>query len=112
MASKKLDTNDERDGFRLLARTERLILELLLENSSKEQYGLELIEASKGALKRGSIYVTLQRMEAKGLVESREEPRPAPEVGIPRRMYKATGHGARALRTDELSRAGGLLESL
>ncbi len=80
-----------------LPATERLILELLV-GCSREQYGLELIEASGGRLKRGSIYVTLQRMSKKGLVESREEPRPAPEIGIARRLYTASGYGLRVLR--------------
>lgn len=84
-----------------LPSTERTILELLVENTAKELYGLEMIAASGGKLKRGSIYVTLQRMQEKGLVESREEPRPSPEVGIARRMYKATGFGARVLRAYE-----------
>lgn len=64
---------------------ERLILELL---AGKEMYGLEMVAASGGRIKRGTIYVTLQRMTAKGLVESRKKPRPAPEVGIPRRLYR------------------------
>lgn len=38
-----------------------------------ESYGLELVEASEGSLKRGTIYVTLQRMEEKRLVSSRQE---------------------------------------
>jgi len=79
-----------------LPATERLILELLVTGG--EMFGLELIEASAGRLKRGTIYVTLQRMSKKGLVESREEARPAPEIGIPRRLYVASGFGVRVLR--------------
>ena len=41
----------------------------------RELYGLEMIERSEGALKRGSIYATLHRMEEKGWVESRKEAR-------------------------------------
>ena len=79
-----------------LPATERLILELLV-TSGKEMFGLELIEASGRRLKRGTIYVTLQGMSKKKLVESREEARPAPEIGIPRRLYTASGFGARVL---------------
>ena len=93
-------SNQER--LPVLAVTERLILELLCQ-SAHEMYGLELIEASGGKLKRGSIYVTLQRMAKKGLVESREEVRPAPEIGIARRMYKVTGFGQRVLRAYEMA---------
>ena len=83
---------------------ERVILELLV-SSGKELFGLELIEASGNRLKRGSIYVTLQRMSKKGLVESREEARPAPEIGIPRRLYKASGFGVRVLRAYEMAQS-------
>lgn len=80
----------------LLPGVERTILKLLVGGS--EMFGLELIEASGGQLKRGTIYVTLQRMSEKGLVESREEPRPSPEIGIARRKYSITGFGSRVLR--------------
>ena len=61
------------DGVVSLPRKERLILELLA--SEGPMYGLQLVEHSDGALKRGTVYVTLGRMEAKGLVESQQEPR-------------------------------------
>lgn len=63
----------------------------LLESS--ERYGLELVDASEGRLKRGSIYVTLGRMEAKGFVESRQEDRAAGAIGLPRRLYRPTAYG-------------------
>ena len=56
-----------------LSTTERLILDLLREG---ELFGLQLVDRSDGALKRGTVYVTLGRMEAKGLVESQQEPVP------------------------------------
>src|SRR5262249_49385819 len=77
-----------------MSETEALILGMLI-NGGKEMFGLEMIEASGGKLKRGTIYVTLQRMADKGFVESREEPRTNPEIGIPRRLYRATGLGQR-----------------
>ena len=86
---------DRKESGDAVSPTERTILELLLTNEGSELYGLEMIQASKGALKRGTIYVTLQRMERKGLVASRTEPRPKPEIGIPRRMYRATGSARR-----------------
>ena len=72
--------------------TEALIIELL-ENS--ERFGLELIDASNGRLKRGTIYVTLSRMESKGFVVSRQEARPTGAIGLPRRMYRVTGYGVK-----------------
>ena len=58
-----------------------------------ERYGLELVDASAGRLKRGSIYVTLGRMEAKGFVASRQEDRAPGAIGLPRRLYRPTAYG-------------------
>ena len=63
----------------------------LLESS--ERYGLELVDASRGRLKRGSVYVTLGRMEAKGFVSSRQEDRMPGAIGLPRRLYRPTAYG-------------------
>ena len=68
--------------------SERVILTLLVARGPS--YGLELVQASKGALKRGGIYVTLGRMEEKGLVRSAHG-----EDG--RRRYRPTALGERAL---------------
>lgn len=76
--------------------TERLILELLVEHG--EMFGLQLVEASGGRLKRGSVYVTLGRMADKGFVESEQEARPDGAIGLPRRLYRPTALGKRALR--------------
>jgi DNA-binding CsgD family transcriptional regulator len=54
-----------------LSAKERIVLELLV--SSGPKYGLQLVDESRGRLKRGTVYVTLGRMEQKGLVESRHE---------------------------------------
>lgn len=73
-----------------MSATESLILELLRDG---RQYGLELVDASKGALKRGSVYVILSRMETKGFVESWQEERAPGAIGLPRRLYRATPYG-------------------
>ena len=70
--------------------TESLVMELL---RGRERYGLELVDASDGALKRGSVYVTLARMEEKGFVDSRQEDRDQGTSGLPRRLYRATPYG-------------------
>jgi DNA-binding PadR family transcriptional regulator len=75
---------------------ERVILELLV--SSGALYGLELVERSGGRLKRGTVYVTLGRMEAKGFLTSEQEEPPIGAIGLPRRRYRPTGLGERALR--------------
>src|SRR5688572_2044086 len=79
-----------------LPKKERLILELLA--SGGPMYGLQLVDQSEGALKRGTVYVTLGRMEAKGLVESEQEPVPPGAIGLPRRIYRPTVLGQRMLR--------------
>ena len=70
---------------------ELLILELLV--GAKEMYGLELVAASDGALKRGTVYVTLGRMEGKGYVTSKLESAPPTAGGLPRRIYAPTALG-------------------
>jgi DNA-binding PadR family transcriptional regulator len=76
--------------FPSISATESLILDLLQRG---DRFGLQLVNDAGGALKRGSVYVTLARMEAKGFVASRHEER-APDVsGLPRRLYTATPYG-------------------
>jgi PadR family transcriptional regulator, regulatory protein PadR len=86
-----------RTAFRVptLSAKERVILELLTHHG--ELYGLQMVAASKRRLRRGTIYVTLGRMQAKGYVTSQlEEPRR--EVGgMPRRLYTPTALGRRVL---------------
>jgi PadR family transcriptional regulator, regulatory protein PadR len=74
---------------------EHLILELLA--SAGPTYGLDLVVQSDGRLKRGTVYVTLGRMEQKGLVESEQEPSRPGAIGLPRRIYRITGLGQRVL---------------
>jgi len=80
---------------------EALILELLVGES--EMYGLQLVAASKRRLKRGTVYVTLGRMEEKGFITSRLESAPSDEGGLPRRIYEPTAFGRRVLRAYELA---------
>jgi PadR family transcriptional regulator PadR len=107
--NKKQNKEEASSDMPSLSRKEALILEMLID-SKGELFGLEMVEASNGALKRGTIYVTLQRMIEKGFVESRPEPRPAPEVGIARRLYKITGLGERALDANQLAHANFTLD--
>jgi PadR family transcriptional regulator PadR len=76
-----------------LSGKETVILELLLDGH--EMYGLELVDASSGRLKRGTVYVTLQRMEEKGYVQSRLDAPARNTPGLPRRRYKATAASRR-----------------
>ena len=83
------------DRIPTLPPKEALILQLLA--GQKEMYGLELVATSKRRLKRGTVYVTLGRMEHKGYVTSRLEDAPPSAGGLPRRLYEATGFGRRVL---------------
>ena len=76
-----------------LSAKEALILALL---RGSEKYGLELVTASDGALKRGTVYVTLGRMEDKGLIVSRVEDA-TPALGGPPR-HGGDSCGGRAWR--------------
>src|SRR4051812_12003773 len=80
---------------------EALILELLVGES--EMYGLQLVAASRRRLKRGTVYVTLGRMEEKGFITSRLESRPRDEGGMPRRLYEPTAFGRRVLAAYEMA---------
>ena len=75
-----------------LSPKELLVLELLRE---QDLYGLQLVAASSGRLKRGTVYVTLGRMEEKGYLTSRLEDAPSATGGLPRRLYSATPLGRR-----------------
>jgi PadR family transcriptional regulator, regulatory protein PadR len=77
-----------------LSSTEHLILDLL---AGEEMFGLQLVEESGGALKRGTVYVTLGRMQDKGYVESWTEPHAPGAIGLPRRLYRPTALGLRLL---------------
>lgn len=80
------------------------IIMKLMTSFRGEMFGLELVKESGGALKRGTVYVTLGRLEEKGYITSRRE-EAADGVSIPRRLYKPTGLGARVFHA--LEGAGG-----
>jgi DNA-binding PadR family transcriptional regulator len=75
--------------------TERFILELLA--GQDELFGLQMVELSEGRLKRGTVYVTLGRMQEKGYLESRQEALAEGAIGLPRRLYRPTGYALRIL---------------
>jgi DNA-binding PadR family transcriptional regulator len=86
-------------GLPLLSGKEELILSLLAE-SGWEGFGLDLVERSGNKLARGTVYVTLDRMEDKGYVKSRRESIAQSDTqAIPRRIYSVTGLGQRVLAT-------------
>ena len=82
-------------SFKGLSRLEYLILTLLHD---RESFGLELVERSEGLLKRGTIYVTLARMQEKGYVVSRTEVLSPGAIGLPRRLYRPTAYGVEVFK--------------
>lgn len=84
--------------------TEVVILSLLV-CASGESYGLDLVKRSDGRLKRGTVYVTLGRMEDKGFVSSRPDPAPDARLTGARRLYRITAVGQRALAARQLATA-------
>lgn len=76
-----------------LSTKESVVLELLAEHP--RMYGLQLVAASEGRLKRGTVYVTLGRMEEKGYVTSHADAVLPEGGGLPRRLYEASAFGLR-----------------
>ena len=99
----------KKSGVSKLSLTEAVIAHLLRQNKPRPLYGLEMVRLSSDGelqLKKGTIYVTLERMEKKGLIVSELETRPPSdsdegEFYIPRRMYKLTPKGLKALQALE-----------
>ncbi|NNE97475.1 MAG: hypothetical protein HKN25_00505 [Pyrinomonadaceae bacterium] len=87
--------------FPSLSGKEFSIMEMLVNEG--EMFGLEMVDASDGEIKKGTIYVTLQRMAEKDLVDSFEEKRGEDETGIARRIYTPTDYGERVFKAQELA---------
>ncbi len=83
-----------------LAPIERLILNRLTKG---DEFALRLADRSGGALKRGTVYITLQRMECKGYVESTLEPSTVGTMGRPRRWYRTSAYGRQVLNAWKLA---------
>ena len=94
----KTDAVPPTSGPRVLTLSgkELVVLQLLLRE--KRLFGLQLVAASKGRLKRGTVYVTLGRMEEKGYITSTLEDPPPGAGGLPRRLYEPTTLGRRMVR--------------
>jgi DNA-binding PadR family transcriptional regulator len=106
-----------RDDSRRLGEVEQLVL-LAVLRLKVEAYAVpirELVERDAGVrLSRGSVYITLDRLEAKGFVESWFGDPISEPGGKSRRMFKIRPAGLAALRSTQkaISRlaAGTVLE--
>jgi DNA-binding PadR family transcriptional regulator len=88
-----------------ISKTEALVLQRLVAAAGSETYGLEMVKSSGGALKMGTVYVILGRLQDKGFVESRREELPEDTQRPPRRLYKITGTGRRVYQAYEAAMA-------
>jgi DNA-binding PadR family transcriptional regulator len=74
---------------------------LALVRLGTHAYGRSILNEVQSRLNRdvsaGSVYATLERLEAKGLVSSRLAPGTAIRGGRARRYFRPTGTGVRAL---------------
>jgi DNA-binding PadR family transcriptional regulator len=87
----------KQEGLPRLSEKEGLILRLLTE-AGGESYGLDLVKRSGKKLARGTVYVTLDRMEGKGYLSCRRESlSQSDSQAISRRLYRLTGLGQRVL---------------
>ena len=91
--------------------TEAEILSHLI--SRPDSYGLDMVKASGGKLKRGTIYVLLSRLDEKKMVTSKLEEPQKGQRGSARRIYRATGlgEGSLAARRQYELQLGGLTNS-
>jgi len=80
-----------------------LLAVLHLTEQQQEAYGSAIrdeIETRTGrAIPRGSIYITLDRLEEKGLLVSREGGTSAARGQRPKRIFKVTPAGVRAVKS-------------
>lgn len=83
-----------------------LLVLRLLRDAPAGLYGLELVKASKGKLRRGTVYVTLGRMEDKGFVKAHVTAAEADHPGLPRPRYRVEALGVRALDAADVFRSG------
>ena len=75
--------------------SELSILTLLANNN--KMYGNQIVKESDGYLKRGTIYLALSKLIARGFVEEKSEPYKKSGLDTFRKFYTLTGEGHRAL---------------
>jgi DNA-binding PadR family transcriptional regulator len=72
-----------------------------------EAYGLsitrEIVETAARPAVRASVYVTLRRLEQRGLITTRREPAADAPSGKPRRFVKVEARGLELLRSSRRS---------
>ncbi|MCZ6507737.1 MAG: helix-turn-helix transcriptional regulator [Acidobacteria bacterium] len=81
-------------------------LEILLQlRDHGECYGLEMVNRAGSTLKRGTIYVALNRLVDDGLVVDRPAPR-GEGSRLPTRLYALRDDGRRAINAAAMAQVG------
>ena len=88
--------------MRMPTEKDLLILQFLAEKSErcdaeKSMYGQEMVNASNGKLKRGTVYVYLHRLEGEGYIVSHLCVETLAVIGPPRRIYWLTTKGKKVI---------------
>ena len=78
-----------------------MVVMKILQGKGQGAYGLEIVAASKNAVKRGSVYVLLGRLEEKGFVRILKTKAPTGYDGPPRPQYQLTAEGVRVMAAAE-----------
>ena len=85
-----------------LGEFEQLVL-LAVLRAGEVAYGTRILQEVQAAgvrrASRGAVYVTLARLEQKGLLRARSAEAGGEHGGRPRRYLRVTGEGLRALRS-------------
>lgn len=89
--------------FIALSGVEEFVLGLLIRHG--DMFCLQMVDASDKRLKRGTIYVTIGRMEAKGFLTSQQEKRPQTNPGHARRVCQVTDYGRSIFEAWQVARA-------
>lgn len=78
-----------------IAKSEFIVLQIL-NKGRKAMYGMEILKQSNKQITKGGIYVTLSRMQKKGLITSEKESVIQPGLTAKRRLYTITKSGIEA----------------
>lgn len=77
---------------------ELLVLEILDNNRPREMSGFEIVQKSDGKIKRGRVYIHLQKLKELGLVSSREEEKKNNRRSVPRILFSITEGGIKEIQ--------------
>ena len=91
----------EKAGPRGLGEFELVVL-LAVVRVQEDAYGPRILEEietrTQRSVSRGSVYITLDRLESKGLVRSRKGEATPMRGGRKKRLFKATAAGLKSVR--------------